>query len=56
MTFPENLTSFINESTSNTRELTDSYGELIEIIVLSGETNEIDKNLVSWTVISVSSS
>ena len=56
MTFPENLASFINENTSNTRDLSDSYDKLIEIIVLNGETNEIDKNLVSWTVISVSSS
>ena len=56
MTFPEKLASFINENTSNSRELSDSSDKLIEIIVLNGETDEIDKNLVSWTVISVSSS
>ena len=47
MLFPENLASYINESTSE---------KLLEVLMLSGDTEEIDTNLKSWTVTSVSSS
>ena len=45
MNFPENLANLINESTSD---------KLLEVLMLSGETEEIDTNLKSWTVTSVS--
>ena len=46
MKFPEDLASLINENTSD---------KLLEILMLNGDTEEIDKNLRSWTVTSVSS-
>ena len=46
MKFPEDLASLINENTSD---------KLLEILMLNGNTEEIDKNLRSWTVTSVSS-
>ena len=46
MKFPENLASIINENTSQL---------LLEILLINGDTEEIDKNLRSWTVTSVSS-
>ena len=47
MYFPENFASQINESTSE---------KLLEVLMLNGDTQEIDKNLKSWAVTSVSSS
>ena len=47
MNFPENLASLINENDLN---------KLLEILMLNGETLEIDKNLISWTVTYASSS
>ena len=41
MEFPEDLASLINESSS---------GKLLEILMINGNTEEIDKNLSSWTV------
>ena len=41
MEFPEDLASLINES---------SNGKLLEILMINGNTEEIDKNLSSWTV------
>ena len=41
MKFPEDLASLINENTSD---------KLLEILMLNGDTEEIDKNLRSWTV------
>ena len=41
MNFPENLKSLINEKTSD---------KLLEILLLNGDTEEIDNNLISWTV------
>ena len=46
MKFPENLASLINENASQL---------LLEILLINGDTEEIDKNLRSWTVTSVSS-
>ena len=53
--FPENFVSLINENAYDDRKLSKSYGELIEILVINGDTEEIDKNLISWTVIKASS-
>ena len=41
MEFPENLASLINENSS---------GKLLEILMINGDSDEIDKNLSSWTV------
>ena len=41
MKFPINLASLINENSSK---------KLLEIMVLNGDTDEIDTNLRSWTV------
>ena len=41
MKFPQNLVSLINENASD---------KLLEILMINGETKEIDKNLRSWTV------
>ena len=41
MEFPEDLASLINEI---------SNGKLLEILMINGNTEEIDKNLSSWTV------
>ena len=46
MKFPEDLASLINENTSD---------KLLEILMLNGDTEEIDKNLRSWTVTYASS-
>ena len=46
MKFPENFASMINQS---------SPKKLLEVMMLKGDTNEIDKNLRSWTVVSASS-
>ena len=47
MNFPENLASLINETDSK---------NMLEILMLNGDTLEIDENLISWSVISASSS
>ena len=47
MKFPENFASIINERSSD---------KLLEIMALNGDSEEIDKNLRSWTVTSASSS
>ena len=46
MMFPENLASMINEKSSD---------KLLEVIMLNGDSEEIDKNLRSWSVTSTSS-
>ena len=46
MMFPENLASMINEKSSD---------KLLEVMVLNGDSEEIDKNLRSWSVTSTSS-
>lgn len=53
MNFPKNLESLINENTSDNLGKRD--GRLLEIFMLNGDTNEIDKNLKSWFVTEVSS-
>ena len=41
MKFPQNLVSLINENACD---------KLFEILMINGETEEIDNNLRSWTV------
>ena len=47
MKFPDNMTGIINEDISD---------KTLEILMVNGETDEIDKNLKSWTVTQVSTS
>ena len=47
MMFPDNLASMINEKSSD---------KLLEVLMLNGNSEEIDKNLRSWSVTSTSSS
>lgn len=42
MNFPENFVSLINENAYDDRKLSKSYGKLIEILVINGDTEEID--------------
>ena len=47
MQFPDDIVDLINER--------DTYPEkLLEIIMINGDTEEIDENLNSWSVISAS--
>ena len=55
MNFPEDFKNIINESSSN-RLLNESDSmKKMEVMMLNGDTEEIDKNLNSWKVISASS-
>ena len=57
MEFPENFASLINEGGRELRtENEKGSDKLLEIMALNGDTEEIDKNLRSWTVTSASSS
>ena len=47
MQFPDNLASLINDSASNNK--------LLEIVMINGDTQEIDTNLQQWTVTETSS-
>ena len=47
MDFPDNMARQINENISD---------QTLEILMLNGETEEIDENLISWTVTQVSAS
>ena len=47
MVLPENLASLINDSASN---------KLLEVVMINGDTQEIDSNLLQWTVTEASSS
>ena len=46
MKFPSDLASLINES--------GVHSKLLEVLMLNGDTKEIEKNLKSWKVTSVS--
>ena len=55
MNFPEDFKNIINESSSN-RLLNESDSiKKMEVMMLNGDTEEIDNNLNSWKVISASS-
>ena len=41
MDFPDNMARQINENISDKK---------LEILLVNGETDEIDENLISWTV------
>ena len=47
MDFPDNMARQINEDISDKK---------LEIFMINGETEEIDENLISWTVTQVSTS
>ena len=47
MVLPQNLASLINDSASNNK--------LLEIVMINGDTQEIDSNLLQWTVTKSSS-
>ena len=47
MKLPENFASIINDSTKDKK--------LLEIVMINGDSQEIDKNLRAWTVSKASS-
>ena len=48
MQFPDDIADLINERDTFPKKL-------LEVIMINGDTEEIDQNLISWSVISASS-
>ena len=54
MNFP-NTADFIALNSSKQRRLSKEWNRLIDVKMLSGDEQKFDKNLVSWTISSVTS-
>ena len=60
MNLPDDFTEIVKASlksaNSDTRMLTDDSNKILDLIMIEGETNQPDDNLISWKLVSVSSS
>ena len=54
--FTEIVEASLKNSNSDTRMLTDDSNKILDLIMIEGETNQPDDNLISWKLVSVSSS
>ena len=53
--FTEIVEASLKNSSSGTRMLTDDSNKILDLIMIEGETNQPNDNLISWKLVSVSS-
>ena len=54
MVLPEDFTEIVHES-KNARVLQNSNKKVLSVMMISGDTEEIDDNLIDWKLVSVDS-